>query len=168
MSATLLKPGAFTLLNAIRVEMGLDTISFIREQPLNNYAFMLIMIWLLTGYCMVILSAAVKGVPGELLEAARMDGANEFRVFFNVIIPVIMPTILTVGTTVLIMVLKVFDIIYVFGGERYGADVIANRMFRELFTYVHYGLGSALASVLLIAVLPLIFWNIRSLRQARR
>jgi len=156
------------LLNAIRVEMGLDTISFIREQPLNNYAFMLIMIWMLTGYCMVILSAAVKGVPGELLEAARIDGANEIRVFFNVIVPVIMPTILTVATTILIMVLKVFDIIYVFGGERYGADVIANRMFRELFTYTNYGLSSALATILLIAVLPLIFWNIRSLRQARR
>jgi alpha-glucoside transport system permease protein len=156
------------LLNAIRVNLGMDTISYIREQPLNKYALMMIMIWLLTGYCMVILSAAVKGVPTELLEAARIDGANEIRAFFSVTVPVIMPTILTVATTVLIMVLKVFDIIYVFGAERYGGDVIANRMFRELFTYRNYGLGSALASVLLIAVLPMIFWNIRSLRKARR
>ncbi len=155
------------LLNAIRAEMGLDTLAFTREQPLNKYALMVIMIWLLTGFCMVILSAAVKGVPNELLEAARIDGANEVRIFFSVIIPVIMPTILTVSTTVLIMVLKVFDIVYVFGADRYGADVIANRMFRELFTYVNYGLGSALASLLLIAVLPIIFWNIRSLRRQR-
>ena len=156
------------LLNAVRDGLGMDTISYIREQPLNKYALMIIMIWLMTGYCMVILSAAVKGVPNELLEAARMDGANEIRVFFNVIIPVIMPTILTVATTVLITVLKVFDIIYVFGAERYGGDVIANRMFRELFTYRNYGLGSALASVLLIAVLPMIVWNIRSLQKARK
>jgi len=155
------------LLNAIRVGVGLDTVSFVRSQPINNYAFMVIMIWLLTGYCMVILSAAVKGVPQELLEAARIDGASELRVFFRVIIPVIMPTILTLATTVLIMVLKIFDIIYVFGGERYGADVIANRMFRELFTYVNYGLGSALASLLLVAVIPIIIWNLRSLRNAR-
>jgi len=106
-------------------------------------------------------------VPQELLEAARIDGASELRVFFRVIIPVIMPTILTLATTVLIMVLKIFDIIYVFGGERYGADVIANRMFRELFTYVNYGLGSALASLLLVAVIPIIIWNLRSLRNAR-
>jgi alpha-glucoside transport system permease protein len=153
----------------IRGLFGQDaTIDFIRESPLNNFAFMFIMFWMITGFCMVILSAAVKGVPSELLEAGRIDGANEFQVFFRIIIPAIGPTILTVSTTVLIMVLKVFDIVYVFGGQLYNADVVANRMFRELFLNINYGIGSALATVLLVAVLPLIFWNLYQLRQQGR
>jgi len=156
-------------LNAIREGIfGLDGINFIRESPLNNFAFMFIMFWMLTGFCMVILSSAVKGVPGDLLEAGRIDGASEVRIFFSIIIPVIGPTILTVTTTVLIMVLKVFDIVYVFSGQSYDADVIANRMFRELFTNANSGLASALAIVLLIAVLPMIFWNIYQLQKERR
>lgn len=157
-------------INAVRTGIfGAESgINFVRQQPINNYALMFIMIWLLTGFCMVILSAAVKGVPDELLEAARIDGANEVQIFFRVIIPVISPTLLTVTTTVLIMVLKVFDIVYVFGADRYGADVIANRMFRELFTYRNYGLSSALAMILLLAVTPVIGWNLRQLREARR
>jgi len=142
-------------------------IDFIRSSPINNFAFMFIMFWMLTGFCMVILSSAVKGVPGEVVEAARIDGANEVRIFFSVTIPIIAPTILTVTTTVLIMVLKVFDIVYVFGGQLYNADVIANRMFRELFTNANFGLASALAMVLLIAVLPMIAWNIYQLRKDR-
>jgi len=157
------------LLNAVRENiLGLQGIDFIRESPLNNFAFMFIMFWMLTGFCMVILSSAVKGVPGDLLEAGRIDGASEVRIFFSIIIPVIAPTILTVTTTVLIMVLKVFDIVYVFGGQLYDADVIANRMFRELFTNANSGLASALAIVLLIAVLPMIFWNIYQLQKERR
>lgn len=156
------------LLNAIREGVfGLEGLDFIRTEPLNTFAFIFIMFWMLTGFCMVILSSAVKGVPGELLEAARIDGAGEVRIFFSVIIPVIAPTILTVTTTVLIMVLKVFDIVYVFGGQLYGADVVANRMFRELFTNANFGLSSALAMVLLIAVLPMIIWNIVQLRKGR-
>ncbi len=155
-------------LNAIRETFfGVEGIDFIRSSPINNFAFMFIMFWMLTGFCMVILSSAVKGVPGDLLEAGRIDGASEVRIFFSIIIPVIAPTILTVTTTVLIMVLKVFDIVYVFGGQLYDADVIANRMFREMFTNANYGLASALAMVLLIAVIPMIVWNIRQLQKAR-
>jgi alpha-glucoside transport system permease protein len=153
--------------NAVITSLGGRGLDFIRSFPINNFAFMFIMFWMVTGFCMVILSAAIKGVPSELLEAARIDGASEIRTFFSVTVPYIGPTLLVVTTTVLIMVLKVFDIVYVFGGQLYGADVIANRMFRELFTFVNYGLGSALASLLLIAVLPIIFWNIRELRQAQ-
>ena len=147
--------------------LGFGGVDFVRENPLNNFAFMFIMFWMITGFCMVILSAAIKGVPNELLEAGRIDGANEFQIFFRIIVPAIGPTILTVSTTVLIMVLKVFDIVYVFGGQLFDADVVANRMFRELFTNANFGLGSALATLLLIAVLPLIFWNLYQLRQQR-
>jgi alpha-glucoside transport system permease protein len=153
-------------LNAIGENwFGMQGVDIIRESPINNFAFMFIMFWMLTGFCMVILSSAVKGVPSEVLEAGRIDGAGEVRLFFNITVPIIAPTILTVTTTVLIMVLKVFDIVYVFGGQLYDADVIANRMFRELFTYANYGLASALAIVLLIAVIPMIIWNIRELRK---
>ncbi len=157
------------LVNAVMEGLGLEPIAFIRESPINNYALMAVMIWLWTGFCMVILSSAVKGVPEELLEAARIDGASEVVIFFRVIIPVISPTILTVSTTILIMVLKVFDIVYVFKGQLYDANVVANEMFIQLFQGgdPNYGLGSALATLLLIAVLPLIFWNIRSLRKER-
>ncbi|UCH27793.1 MAG: sugar ABC transporter permease [Trueperaceae bacterium] len=155
-------------INAVITALGGSGLDWIRTSPINNFAYMFIMLWMLTGFCMVIFSAAVKGVPGELLEAGRIDGANEFRVFFNIIIPYIAPTILTVTTTVLIMVLKVFDIIYVFGGQLFNADVIANRMFRELFTYVNFGLGSALASLLLVAVIPIIIWNVHELQKVRR
>lgn len=154
-------------INAMREGLGMETIDFIRASPINNYAFMLVMLWMVTGFCMVILSSAIKGVPSELLEAARIDGANEFRIFFSVIIPIIAPTILTVTTTILIMVLKVFDIVYVFGGRLYNADVIANRMFRELYANQNFGLASALATVLLVAVLPMIFWNLYQLRKER-
>ena len=151
--------------NAIIEGVGGRGIDFVRAFPINNFAFMFIMFWMITGFCMVILSSAIKGVPSELMEAGRIDGASEFRVFFSIIIPFIAPTILTVTTTVLIMVLKVFDIVYVFGGQLFGADVLANRMFREMFTNANYGLGSALATLLLVAVLPVIFWNIYELRK---
>ena len=154
--------------NAIIEGVGGRGIDFVRAFPINNFAFMFIMFWMITGFCMVILSSAIKGVPSELMEAGRIDGANEFRVFFSIIIPFIAPTILTVTTTVLIMVLKVFDIVYVFGGQLFGADVLANRMFREMFTNANYGLGSALATLLLVAVLPVIFWNIYELRKTGR
>lgn len=156
------------LVNAVIEGVGGRGIDFIRTFPINNFAFMFIMFWMVTGFCMVILSSAIKGVPAELMEAGRIDGASEFRIFFSIIIPFIGPTILTVTTTVLIMVLKVFDIVYVFGGQLFGADVLANRMFRELFTNANYGLGSALATLLLIAVLPVIFWNLYELRKAGR
>ncbi len=154
--------------NAIIEGVGGTGLDFVRTFPINNFAFMFIMFWMITGFCMVILSSAIKGVPSELMEAGRIDGANEYTVFFRIIIPFIGPTILTVTTTVLIMVLKVFDIVYVFGGQLFGADVLANRMFREMFTNANYGLGSALATLLLIAVLPVIFWNLHELRKTAR
>lgn len=155
------------LLNAIVVGLGGDPVLFFNNTAVNNYALIIIQIWLLTGFCMVILSAAVKGVPDELLEAARIDGANEIQIFFRILIPVVMPTIITVATTVFIIVLKVFDIVYVLTNGRRDTEVVANRMFNEFFRSGNFGQGSALAVILLLAVIPVIIANIRSLRERR-
>jgi len=156
------------LLNAVVTALGGDPQGWLLLRPWNNFFLIFVMIWLLTGFCMVVLSAAVKGVPGELLEAARIDGASEARIFFQVIIPTIRGTLLTVTTTVLIMVIKVFDIVFVMTSGQFGTQVIANRMYQELFTFRNSGRGSALAIILFIAIVPFIIYNVRSLRQARR
>ena len=156
------------LLNAIVTALGGDPQGWLLLRPWNNFFLILVMIWLLTGFCMVVISAAVKGVPGELLEAARIDGASEVRIFFSVIIPSIRGTLLTVTTTVLIMVIKVFDIVFVMTSGQFGTQVIANRMFQELFVFRNFGRGSTLAIILFIAIIPFIIYNLRSVREARR
>jgi alpha-glucoside transport system permease protein len=111
------------LLNAVVTALGGDPQGWLLLRPWNNFFLIAVMIWLLTGFCMVVISAAVKGVPGELLEAARMDGASEVRIFFQVIIPSIRGTLLTITTTVLIMVIKVFDIVFVMTSGQFGTQV---------------------------------------------
>lgn len=156
------------LLNAIVNAFGGDPQGWLILRPWNNFFLIFIMIWILTGFSMVVISAAVKGVPRELLEAARIDGANEFTVFFRVIIPYIRGTLITISTTVLIMVLKVFDIVFVMTNGQFETEVIANRMFREMFTFRHFGRGSALAIILFLAVIPIMIYNVRSFRESRR
>jgi alpha-glucoside transport system permease protein len=156
------------LLNAIVTSLGGDPVGWLVWRPWNNLFLIVIMIWLLTGFCMVIISAAVKGVPDELLEAARIDGANEITIFFRVIIPTIRGTLIVVATTVLIMVLKVFDIVFVMTSGQFGTEVIANRMYAEMFKFRHFGRGSALAVILLVAVVPVMIANIRNMRENRR
>jgi len=156
------------LLNAVVVALGGDPVGWLIQRPWNNFFLIIVYIWMLTGFCMVILSSAVKGVPGELLEAARIDGAKEIRIFFSVIIPSIWGTLITVTTTVLIMVLKVFDIVFVMTSGQHGTEVIANRMYAEMFKFRHFGRGSTLAIILLILVIPVMVYNIRGMREARR
>lgn len=133
--------------------------------PLNTLALIVIMIWLQTGFCMVLLSAAVKGIPKDVIEAARIDGANEFQIFRRIIIPMITPTITVVTTTVVVAVLKVFDIVYVMTGGNLDTDVIASRMIKEMFSFRNFGRGSAIATVLLLAVIPVMVTNIRRFTQ---
>lgn len=153
------------LLNAILVGIGFEPVGWLVERSLNNFALIAIMIWLQTGFCMVLLSAAVKGIPAEILEAARMDGANEFQIFWRVIIPMIRSTLVVVATTVIILVLKVFDIVFVMTAGNQGTEVIASRMIKEMFNFRDYGRGSAIAVILLIAVIPVMIANIRRFRQ---
>ena len=156
------------LLNAIFTSLGGDPQGWLILKPWNNFFLIAIMIWILTGFAMVVLSAAIKGVPGELLEAARIDGASEIRIFLGVIVPYIRGTLITISTTILIMVLKVFDIVFVMTGGQFDTEVIANRMYREMFTFGNFGHSSALAVILLVAVIPIMIYNVRSLEQSRR
>ncbi|HDQ70490.1 MAG TPA: sugar ABC transporter permease [Chloroflexi bacterium] len=155
------------ILNAIVVALGGQPVGWFLRPPLNNFALMVIMIWLQTGFCMVVISAALKAVPGELLEAARIDGANEFQAFLRVTVPYIKGTLITVGTTVLIAVLKVFDIVYVMTRGNFNTEVIANRMFLEMYRFYNFGRGSALAVLLFLAVAPVMIINVRNLRRQR-
>jgi len=133
-------------------------------QPWNNLFLIVIMIWLQAGYAMTLFSAAIKGVPGDLLEAARVDGATEIQAFFKIVIPYIMGTIITVATTVIIFTLKIFDVVWVMTGGQFNTQVIATQFYREYFTNQNYGTGSAIAIVLLIAVIPVMIYNLRQFR----
>ncbi len=133
-------------------------------QPWNNLFLIVIMIWLQAGYAMTLFSAAIKGVPADLLEAARVDGATEIGAFFKIVIPYIMGTIITVATTVIIFTLKIFDVVWVMTGGQFNTQVIATQFYREYFTNQNPGYGSAIAIILLLAVVPVMIYNLRQFR----
>jgi alpha-glucoside transport system permease protein len=150
------------LLNAIVVAFGGQPEAWIAQlQPWNNLFLIVIVVWLQTGYAMVLFSAAIKAVPADILEAARVDGAGEFRIFFSILVPSIMGTIITVSATVIICTLKIFDIVLVMTGGQYGTDVIATQFYNQYFVNRNFGLGSAIAIVLLVTVIPVIAYNLR-------
>jgi len=156
------------LLNAILVGLGGQPFAFDKAatiQPWNNLFLIVIVIWLQAGYAMVLFSAALKGIPGEILEAARVDGATEIQVFFRIMIPYIMGTIITVWTTVVIFTLKIFDVVWVMTGGQFGTHVIATQFYRQSFTARNSGYGSAIAIVLLVTVIPVMIYNLRQFRQ---
>ena len=153
------------ILNALVTQLGFEPIGWLVERPLNNFALMVIMIWLQTGFCLVLLSAAVKAIPQDVIEAARVDGANDWQIFWRITLPLISPSILVVTTTVIVAVLKIFDIVFVMTGGNLGTEVIASRMIKEMFTYRNFGHGSAIAVILLLAVLPIILLNIYRFRK---
>ena len=149
------------LLNAIRGGLGMKPIAFVQTPGINTAALIVVGIWIWTGFCMTILSAAIKAVPEEILEAARVDGASEWAVFWNIMVPIIMPTIVVVITTMVINTLKIFDIVYVMTGGQFGTDVIAVRMYREMYNFFNVGHGTAVAVVLVLVIVPFIYLNIR-------
>lgn len=156
------------LLNSIVVAFGGQPIPWVTTSPINVFAEIVIMIWLQTGFAMVVLSAAIKGVSGEIIEAARLDGASERQVFLRVIVPVIRGSIITVSTTIAIVTIKIFDIVYVTTGGRFNDDVVANRMFHEIFQFFDDGRGAALATLLFVAVLPVMYINLSNFRRQQR
>jgi alpha-glucoside transport system permease protein len=155
------------LLNAIVLALGGSAEPWLQLPPWNNFFLIVIMVWLQTGYAMVILSSAIKGVPAELVEAARIDGASEIQAFFQIIIPYIQGTLITVSTTILIFSLKLFDIVRVMTGGNNGTNVIANEFYLERFTYGDAGRASAIAMILLIAVIPVMIYNLRQFRESK-
>jgi len=153
------------LLNAIVTSLGGDTVSWLSQPAINNFSLIIVGVWMWTGFCMTILSAALKSVPDEILEAARVDGATEWKVFWKIMVPIIMPTIAVVVTTMVINVLKVFDIVYVMTGGNYGTEVIANRMYGEMYISHQSGRSAAIAVVLILLTIPFMIWNVRRLRE---
>lgn len=127
----------------------------------NNFALILIGVWMWTGFSMVVLSAGLKGISTELLEAARVDGANELQIFRRIILPIMSPTIMVVTTTIVILALKMFDLVWVTTGGRFETDLVATLFFKQSFVNRSYGVGAALAVVLLLAVLPVMIIGIR-------
>jgi alpha-glucoside transport system permease protein len=153
------------LLNALITSLGGQPVSWLTEPQINTVMLIVVGVWMWTGFCMTILGAALRNVPSEVLEAARVDGANEWRVFWKIIIPTIMPTIAVVVTTMIINVLKIFDIVYVMTGGNYDTTVIANQMYTEQYTNYQTGRAAAIAVVLIAVIIPVMIYNIRRFRQ---
>jgi alpha-glucoside transport system permease protein len=154
------------LQNAIWTALGFDPVAWLQVDTLrlNTFLLMIILIWAQVGFSMVLLSAAVKGVPVDTLEAARIDGANERQIFFRVTVPQIWSTVITVFITVLISVMKTFDIVYVMTNGNFNTDIIAVRFFNELFRNGDNGRAAAIVVMLMIAVLPVIVYQVRQFR----
>ncbi|MGH2515672.1 MAG: carbohydrate ABC transporter permease, partial [Ktedonobacterales bacterium] len=153
------------LLNAVATRFGFQPQAWLINGPGNNFALIAIYVWIWTGFCMVILSAALKSIPADVLEAARVDGASELAIFFRVTVPMITPTIVVVATTMVINLLKIFDILYVTTNGNYGTNVIALQYVQEYFNFNNFGLASALAVVLLAAIIPIMYFNIKRFRE---
>jgi alpha-glucoside transport system permease protein len=156
--------------NAILAVVHQDPRLWVQDPNVANQALIIAAVWGFVGFAMVILSAALKGIPGDLLEAARVDGAGELTIFRRVIFPLMMPTIVVVGTTLVIFALKAFDVVYVMTNGNYDTDVLANRMYKLLTAAQDYGNASAVAVILVAAVIPVLIFNLRQFRavEARR
>ena len=154
------------LQNAVWTALGFDPVAWLQVSTLhfNSFLLMIILIWAQVGFSMVLLSAAVKGVPVDTLEAARIDGANERQIFFRVTVPQIWGTVITVFITVLITVLKAFDIVFVMTNGNFNTDIIAVRFFNELFRNGDNGKAAAIVVMLMIAVIPVVAYQVRHFR----
>jgi len=156
------------LLSQVVMWLGVsDPPNWLLWMPYNNFLLMIIMIWIQVGFAMVVLSAAIKAIPGDVVEAAELDGATGWRLFSRITIPMIRTTLIVVITTIMIATLKVFDIVRVMTNGNFGTQVVANEMFAQAFVRFEYGRGSALAVILFLAVVPIIAYNIVQLRKER-
>jgi alpha-glucoside transport system permease protein len=154
------------ILNAVYIFFGGDAPNTWLTIPFwNNFFLMAVLIWIQTGFAMVILSAALRGVPEETIEAAIVDGANPFQIFFKIKMPQIMTTVVVVWTTITITVLKVFDIVFAMTNGQWETQVLANYMYDKLFRASDWGVGSAAAMIIMLMVSPILIWNVRNARK---
>ncbi|MEZ5098045.1 MAG: sugar ABC transporter permease [Nocardioides sp.] len=154
------------LLNSIVTTLGFDPVPWLEKSTLhmNSFALMVILLWAQIGFSMVLLSAAVKGVPVDTLEAARIDGANERQIFARVVVPQIRGTLITVFITVTITVMKIFDIVYATTGGNFNTNVLANEFFKQ-YKFFDNGKSSAIVVILLIAVIPIMIYQVKHFRE---
>ncbi len=154
------------ILNQFVIWLGGEPIGWLIEKPwVNNLALIFVGIWIWTGFCMVILSAAYRGIPQEIVEAAKVDGATEWQKFRHVVLPSMKPTIIVVAVTMIVNVLKIFDIVYVMTNGQFGTEVIANRMYKEMFAFTNFGRASAIATVLFLLIIPVIIFNVKRMKE---
>lgn len=154
------------VLNALYLQFGGDApIAWLTVPFWNNFFLMAVLVWIQTGFAMVILSAALRGIPEETIEAAIVDGANPFQVFFKIKVPQIRGTIMVVWTTITIVVLKVFDIVFAMTNGQWETQVLANYMYDKLFRANDWGVGSASAMIIMLLVSPILVWNVRNARR---
>jgi alpha-glucoside transport system permease protein len=152
------------LLNAIVVQFGGEPVQWLQSAPLNTFLLIIVMIWIQTGFAMVVLSAAIKGIPTEQIEAAQLDGTNAWQRFQNVTMPGIRASLVVVVTTISIATLKVFDIVRTMTAGNFDTSVVANEMYTQAFRANEPGRGAALAVILFLLVLPIVIYNVRVLR----
>ncbi|MFJ8114214.1 carbohydrate ABC transporter permease [Streptomyces sp. NPDC096132] len=154
------------LLNGVVTAFGHDPVPWLQQSTLhaNSMLLMVMLLWGQAGFSMVLLSAAIKGVPADTLEAARLDGAGEMRIFWRIIIPQIRGALITVFVTVLITVMKIFDVIYVMTNGSFNTNVVGLEFFNQLYTNYNYGNASAIVVMLLVAIVPIMIYQIRHFR----
>jgi len=155
------------LLSSLSKAVGITPPNWLLENPLNTFLLIVVMIWIQTGFAMVVLSAAMKNIPDEVVEASMLDGASQLKRFVQITVPMIRSSIVVVLTTITIGTLKVFDIVRTMTGGNFSTNVIANEMYSQTFRSLNYGTGSALAIILFLGVVPIIWYNIRQLRLER-
>ncbi|GAC1349583.1 MAG: sugar ABC transporter permease [Ktedonobacteraceae bacterium] len=156
------------LLNAVLSIFHIPPQAWTINESINNLALIAVYVWMWTGFSMVIISAALKGIPDEIIEAAKIDGASRLNMFWRVTVPMIAPTLGVVTITMIINILKIFDVVYVMTGGNYNTSVVAMEFYNQLFNFGNYGIASALAVLLTIAILPVMIINIRRLRAEER
>lgn len=154
------------LLNQLIVWMGGQPVQFLLERPANTFLLMVVLIWIQTGFSMTLLSASIRAIPTDIVEAARLDGLSGFGMFWRITIPSIRPALVVVLTTIAMTTLKVFDIVRTMTAGRYGTSVVANEFYEQSFRQNNAGLGAALAVLLFIIVIPVIIYNVRQMRLA--
>ncbi len=154
------------LLNQLLVWLGLDPQQFLLNEPANTFFLIVVMVWIQTGFAMTVLSAAIKAIPDDIIEAARLDGLTGFSMFRYITVPSIRPALIVVLTTIAMGTLKVFDIVRTMTGGNYGTSVVANEFYTQSFRQGNEGLGAALAVILFILVIPIVVYNVRQLRKS--
>jgi alpha-glucoside transport system permease protein len=154
------------LINQIIVWLGGKPVQLLIESPLNTFLLIAVMIWIQAGFAMTVLSAAIKAIPDDIVEAARLDGVNAWSMFRKITVPSVRPTIVVVLTTISIGTLKVFDIVITMTGGNFKTSVVANEFYSQTFRADNQGLGAALAVLLFVLVIPIVAYNIRQVRQS--
>jgi alpha-glucoside transport system permease protein len=153
------------ILNALLKALGFDTYRFVLTEPWNTFFLIVIMVWVQAGFAMTILSASIKAIPDDIIEAARLDGVGGFKMFRYITVPSIRPSLIVVLTTISITTLKVFDIVRTTTGGQFGTSVLANEFYTQSFRSFDFALGAALAVLIFVLVTPIVIYNVRQMRR---